>query len=106
MTDLHDLTDRAATEVQVAGIAADIPATPGVVGMHELKTRKTGDMILADVHLEIDGRLTVAEGHDFVRRAKLQVMARHPVLYLMTHVDPVTPRPRRDNGKGGLATAG
>lgn len=87
---LHDLTDRAATEEQVAGIAADILATPGILGMHELKTRKAGDMILADVHLEIDGSLTVAEGHDIARQAKLNVMARHPVLYLMTHVDPVT----------------
>jgi cation diffusion facilitator family transporter len=88
---MHDLTDRAATEEQIAGIAADILATPGVLGMHELKTRKAGDMILADVHLEIDGSLTVREGHDIARQAKLNVMARHPVLYLMTHVDPVTP---------------
>ncbi|WP_374403267.1 cation diffusion facilitator family transporter [Niveibacterium sp.] len=86
---LHDLTDRAATEEQVAAIAADILATPGVLGMHELKTRKTGDMILADVHLEIDGSLTVTQGHDIARQAKLRVMANHPVLYLMTHVDPV-----------------
>lgn len=89
---LHDLTDRAATEEQIAGISAEILATPGVLGLHELKTRKTGDMILADVHLEIDGSLTVAEGHDIARQAKLNVMARHPVLYLMTHVDPVAPK--------------
>ncbi|HJV36711.1 cation diffusion facilitator family transporter [Geomonas sp.] len=89
---LHDLTDRAATEEQIAGIAADILATPGVLGLHALKTRKAGDMILADVHLEIDGTLTVAEGHDIARQAKLAVMARHPVLYLMTHVDPVLPK--------------
>jgi cation diffusion facilitator family transporter len=89
---LHDLTDRAATDEQIAGIAADILATPGVIGIHELKTRKTGDMILADVHLEIDGGLTVAEGHNIARQAKINVMARRPVLYLMTHVDPVTPK--------------
>ncbi len=85
---LHDLTDRAATQEQVAGIAAEILATPGVLGLHELKTRKTGDLILADVHLEIDGTLTVAEGHDIASLARRNVMARHPVLYLMTHVDP------------------
>lgn len=88
---IHDLTDRAATEEQVSGIAAEIIATPGVLGFHQLKTRKTGDMILADVHLEIDGNLTVTEGHDIARQAKLNVMAKHPVLYLMTHVDPVEP---------------
>lgn len=90
---LHDLTDRAATEEEIAGIAAEILATPGVLGMHDLKTRKTGDMILADVHLEIDGDLTVREGHDIAHQARIQVMAKHPVLYLMTHVDPVTPKP-------------
>lgn len=89
----NDLTDRAATDEQVAGIAAEVLATPGVLGMHALKTRKTGDMILADVHLEIDGRLTVAQGHDIAHQARVNVMARHPVLYLMTHVDPVTPMP-------------
>ena len=88
---LNDLTDRAATEEQVAGIMADILATPGVLGLHDLKTRKTGDMIIADVHLEIDGGLTVAQGHDIAHQARVNVMARHPVHYLMTHVDPVFP---------------
>jgi len=89
---LHDLTDRAASSEQIAALTVEILATPGVLGLHELKTRKTGDMILADVHLEIDGSLTVAEGHDIARQARINVMARHPVLYLMTHVDPVTPK--------------
>ena len=93
---LHDLTDRAATEEQVEAIAADIRSTPGVLGFHDLKTRKTGDMILADVHLEIDGSLTVAEGHDIAHAARVRVMERHPVLDLMTHVDPVTPKAHRD----------
>jgi cation diffusion facilitator family transporter len=90
---IHDLTDRAATQEQIAAIAAEIAASPGVLGFHQLKTRKTGDMILADVHLEIDGALTVTQGHDIAQQAKLNVMARHPVLYLMTHVDPVTKKP-------------
>ncbi len=88
---LNDLTDRAASEDQISAITSDILATPGVLGLHQLKTRKTGDMILADVHLEIDGDLTVREGHEIARQARLNVMARHPVLYLMTHVDPVNP---------------
>lgn len=91
---LHDLTDRAATEEQIKGIEQEILATPGVLGLHELKTRKTGDLILADVHLEINGSLTVNEGHDIARQAKLNVMAKHPVLYLMVHVDPVEVNPK------------
>lgn len=87
---LHDLTDRAANEEQVAAISAEIRAVPGVLGFHELKTRKTGDMILADVHLEIDGSLSVTEGHDIAEQTRINVMTRHPVLYLLVHVDPVT----------------
>ena len=88
---LHDLTDRAANEEQIAAISTEILATPGVLGLHELKTRKTGDMILADVHLEIDGSLSVTEGHDITELARINVMTRHPVLYLLVHVDPVMP---------------
>ena len=88
---LHDLTDRAANEEQIAAISTEILATPGVLGLHELKTRKTGDMILADVHLEIDGSLSVTEGHDIAELARINVMTRHPVLYLLVHVDPVMP---------------
>lgn len=86
---LHDLTDRAVSEAQVSEIAADISATPGVLGFHQLRTRRSGDMILADVHLEIDESLTVKQGHDIANAARLRVMAHHPVIHLVTHVDPV-----------------
>lgn len=86
---LHDLTDRAASEEQIELISNEILATPGVLGMHDLKTRKMGDLILVDVHLELEGSLTVAEGHDIALQVRRNVMDRHPVLNLMTHVDPV-----------------
>jgi len=95
---LHDLMDRAASEEQIEGITAAILETPGVLGFHDLKTRKTGDMILADVHLEIDGSLTVAEGHRIAKQVIASVKSAHPVLYLMTHVDPVMPEERVVSG--------
>jgi cation diffusion facilitator family transporter len=86
---LHDLTDRAASEEESAAIGSEILATPGVRGLHGLKTRKAGDLVLADAHLEIDGSLTVAEGHAIALEARRRVLANHPVLNLNTHVDPV-----------------
>ncbi len=86
---IHDLMDRAASEGEVAHIVADMLATPGVLGLHDFKTRKAGDMVLVDVHLEIDGSLTVEEGHRIAVLARKTVMERHPVLSVMTHVDPV-----------------
>lgn len=92
---LHDLMDRAATDAEAKQISDEIIATPGVLGLHDLKTRKMGDLIVVDVHLEIDGQLTVAEGHAIALQARENVMARHAVLNLMTHIDPVSPRVKR-----------
>ena len=88
---LHDLTDRAASDEHVTLISDEILATPGVLGMHDLKTRKMGDLILVDVHLELDGNQTVADGHEIAFQVRRNVMARHPVLNLLAHVDPVYP---------------
>ena len=43
---LRDLTDRAADAETVEALRVLIAATPGVQGVHDLKTRKMGDMIL------------------------------------------------------------
>jgi cation diffusion facilitator family transporter len=86
---LHDLMDRAADEADVAKIRAVLLATDGVRGLHDLRTRKAGDLILVDVHLEVDADMTVAQGHTIAVEARRRVMAAAPVLNLMTHVDPV-----------------
>jgi len=85
---LHDLMDRAADEAEVEAIAATLAATPGVRGVHDLRTRKMGDMIVVDVHLEVDADLSVEAGHDIAVAARAEVMRRHRVLNVMTHVDP------------------
>lgn len=86
---LHDLTDRAASEEETRAIRADLLQVPGLRGIHDLRTRKTGDLILVDVHLEVDGQLTVAQGHAIAEEARERILARHRVLDVMTHVDPV-----------------
>ncbi len=86
---LKDLTDHAASEPEMQAIRRDILATPGVLGVHDLRTRKTGDLILVDVHLEIDGDLSVRQGHEVAEAVQARVLARHPVLNVLTHVDPV-----------------
>ena len=86
---LNDLTDHAASEQEMQAIASDILATPGVLGVHDLRTRKTGDLILVDVHLEIDGDLSVRQGHEIAEAVHARVLAQHPVLNILTHVDPV-----------------
>jgi len=85
---LNDLMDRSATIEEIEAITKTIAETPGVLAFHDLKTRKTGDMIIADVHLELDGDMTVREGHNIALLVTNNVLENHQVLNLMTHVDP------------------
>ena len=87
-TALHDLMDRAVDEETQRAIAGTLQATPGVAGLHDLKTRKAGDLVLVDVHLEVAGEMSVAEGHQIARQARERVLAQHPVLNVMVHLDP------------------
>jgi len=86
---LNDLMDRAVSEEEHQQIEQIVLATPGVLGCHDLRTRKMGDMILVDVHIEVDANATVQVGHDIALTAANQVKAKLPVLNVMTHIDPV-----------------
>ena len=85
---LHDLMDRAVDKEEVQAIRHTLERTPGVVGVHDIRTRKAGDMIVVDAHIEVDATLTVEAGHNIAVAARHAVMQRHRVLNLMTHVDP------------------
>lgn len=86
---LNDLMDRAASQEQIDRIRETLLQTPGVQGVHELRTRKMGDLILVDAHIEVDGQLSVREGHEIALQARQRVMAKLPVLNVQTHLDPV-----------------
>ena len=98
---MNDLMDRAANEEELAAIRKTLSEMPGVEGFHDLRTRKMGDMILVDVHLEVDARLSVVQGHDIAVSVRRDLIAKHPVLSVMTHLDPV-----REQALGMADTAG
>ena len=86
---LHDLMDRSASQEQIEHICELIRQTPGVLGVHDVRTRKMGDMILVDAHIEVNGALSVRAGHDIAEQARRRVMQAAPVLDVLTHLDPV-----------------
>ena len=93
---MHDLMDRAANEQEVEAIRRTLLETPGVRNVHDVHTRKMGDLIVVDAHIEVDASITVEAGHDIAVEARQRVLKRHRVLNLMTHVDPWR-RPDRDH---------
>jgi len=85
---LSDLVDSAVDEQEVEAIRRTLADTPGVSGVHDVRTRKMGDMVIVDAHIEVDASLTVEAGHDIAVAARQRVLQHHRVLNLMTHVDP------------------
>jgi cation diffusion facilitator family transporter len=93
---LHDLMDRAVDEQEVAAIRQTLVETPGVSAVHDVRTRKMGDMIVVDAHIEVDADISVEAGHEIAVAAQQRVLQRHRVLNLMSHIDPWR-RPDRDH---------
>lgn len=86
---LHDLMDRSVEQHSLQHISDTLLNTQGVKGIHHLRTRKVGDFIWVDVHLEVDGTLSVTEGHHIAVSAKTELMNEIPtVLNVMIHIDP------------------
>lgn len=100
----NDLMDGAADEDEVKAICDTLRDTTGVRGVHDVRTRKMGDMIVVDAHLEVDANLTVEAGHNIAVAARQRVMQRHRVLNMMTHVDPAL-RPDLDHGSSAPTPA-
>jgi cation diffusion facilitator family transporter len=95
---LHDLMHRAVDDEEVKAIRQTLTGTPGIQAVHDVHTRKMGDMIVVDAHIEVDSAVSVEPGHDIAVDARQRVMQRHRVLNVMTHVDPWR-RPDRDHAQ-------
>ncbi|CAG9269319.1 cation diffusion facilitator family transporter [Paraburkholderia caribensis] len=85
---LQDLSDRALDESDTADLRARILSTPGVLDVHELRTRKMGDFALVDAHVLVDPMISVSEGHYIAETARARVLSDNRVLDALIHVDP------------------
>ncbi|MGN2390396.1 cation diffusion facilitator family transporter [Pelomicrobium sp. G1] len=85
---LEELVDTGLAEEELAKIRATLLSTPGVRGVHELRTRRMAGQALVDAHILVDPRISVSEGHHIAERARSRVLAQHNVLDVMVHIDP------------------
>ena len=85
---LAELIDTGLEEEEVDAIRQTLLTTPGVAGLHELRTRKMADNALVDAHIVVDPRISVSEGHYIAELARHAVLKNHHVLDVMVHIDP------------------
>lgn len=85
---MADLVDTALDAETVEAIRRTATETPGVCGLHELKTRKMGDQALVDAHVLVDPKISVSEGHFIAEAVRTNLLKQHGVLDVMVHIDP------------------
>ncbi len=86
---LKELIDTGLEEAQVESIRKTLRTTPGVLGLHELRTRRMAHQALVDAHVQVDSRISVSEGHRIAELARARVLREHhDVLDVLVHIDP------------------
>lgn len=84
-----ELIDTGLPEEELRRLRRTIEDTPGVIGLHEMRTRRMADRVLCDAHVQVDPRLTVSEGHRVSDAVYLRVRSAHPeVQDVLVHIDP------------------
>jgi len=86
---IQELVDQGLAAERVAAIRSTILAVDGVDELHMLRTRRMGEEALVDVHILVDPRLSVSEGHYLSERVRSRVVQEiDEVTDVLVHIDP------------------
>ena len=72
-----ELMDPQADSQLLRRIRQTVLSVPGVLNVETLWVRKSGLEYFVDIHIEVDGKLTVAEGHRIGHDVKDVLLARY-----------------------------
>ena len=85
---LRELVDTALAQEDIEAIRRTILTTGGVKALHLLRTRRVGGRALVDVHIIVDERLSVTEGHQISETVRARLMNEITrVADAMVHID-------------------
>lgn len=85
---LRELIDTGLSTEDLGAIRRTILAVNGVQALHLLRTRRVGGQALVDVHIIVDDRLSVSEGHQISETARARLMREHTdIADVMVHID-------------------
>jgi cation diffusion facilitator family transporter len=89
MPALDEAMDVAPPDHLVAAIRKVAGAVPLVHQVDQCKVRKMGLDLFVDIHIEVDGDLTVRQGHEIAHRVKDAIRASNPAIVdALVHIEP------------------
>jgi ferrous-iron efflux pump FieF len=83
------LMDREWPEPERAQVLALAQAVPGVRDVHDVRTRTSGLTRFVQLHIAVDGAISVRDGHAIGDAVQAAVTAAFPHTDVLVHVDPV-----------------
>ena len=69
-------------------IAAIVNGTPGVKAFHNLRTRRNGSLRVVDIHIKVDGDMSVNESHSITRTIEQKLTEALGEVLTNIHVEP------------------
>lgn len=69
-------------------ITTIVTHTPGVKAFHNLRTRRNGNLHVVDLHIKVDGDLSVARAHDITREIEKQLSNELGEVMTNIHIEP------------------
>jgi cation diffusion facilitator family transporter len=86
---LAELMEKAAAPEETNEIRALTLAVPGVHSIHRVRTRRLGAGIFVDLHVVVDGGISVHAGHEIANAVQQQLLENGPsVTDVTVHVEP------------------
>jgi len=86
---LKELADTGASHEVINEIERIVLSTQGVLSLHKLRTRKIGYGYQVDLHIQVEGSITVTEGHRISEEAKARLIQNGPnISDVIVHLEP------------------
>ena len=87
---LNEVMDAAPSADIVKEVKELASQVPGVKGLEKCFVRKMGFELFVDLHVLVDGDLSVREGHDIAHAVKSDILRAKPRIYdVLIHIEPV-----------------
>ena len=82
------LVDKAVPDADRIAITAAVLADPRVSGVHQLRTRMAGSVMMIQMHIDLEPTLTLDAAHAIVVEAENRLLAAFPRADILIHPDP------------------
>ena len=82
------ITDRELSNDIRENIKHIVLETDGVLGMHDFRSRSLGDIYFVELHLELDGNISLYSAHDLTNIVEKKITESYPNCQILIHQDP------------------